>query len=578
MKKNIGLRIKDSGAGNQRAPIITFVVFLTLLITFSFRPLAVSAADDPLRKMVDATVSYFKPLTGKVLSHWTKKVTLNIGAKDSVRKGMRFQILREEAPFLHPVTREPLGELESLVGMLEIKEVGADASTGELIEGNTKEGDKIRLSEIKVNLLFCQSKDTDWHLAESYYRALKESGRFNLIDTSIDTDVPSKVIEEARRLRAEVALLLVAKKSDSGTVLTQRLFWTSDGIQFSELTANIDAALSKKLGSGDAFFKPSGENAQLKLPLPVGAKHLIACDIDGDGKKEIVLDTGKGIGVYTLGVDIQPAHGGLSIENRKIDNILWLDSVDLNGNGRDELIITSMKGDDVESYIYEFNGSEFVLLYHDKVFLRKVDNGLIAQAYSKAEGYEGDVFSIVWEGAYKKGKTLKLPKGVNIYDFVYLEDPRAGRLLLAYDEYGFLNVYDSKDIRIWRSKSDSGGFQNSFTRKAPSVIVDKGEWSVKDRLLRRNNAVLSVKRSPFVAMMKGLGFKKSQIINLRWNGISMQEGVLIDNIEGSLFDYTVEDDKILVLTSPLFGIKAGNILKGENPLQTELFIYKMKGN
>jgi hypothetical protein len=79
-------------------------------------------------------------------------------------------------------------------------------------------------------------------------------------------------------------------------------------------------------------------------------------------------------------------------------------------------------------------------------------------------------------------------------------------------------------------------------------------------------------------MMKSLGFKKSQVRNLWWNGLSMQEGVLVDNIEGTLFDYTVEGDKLFVLASPLFGIKAENILKGENPLQTELFIYKMKGN
>jgi hypothetical protein len=578
MKQNIGSRSKKSGVRNQGSPLIAFVVFLTLLITVYSLPLTVSAADDPLRKMADETMSYFKPLTGKILLIEDKKVTVNIGAKDSLRKGMRFQVLREEAPFRHPVTREPLGDLESLVGKLEIKEVGADVSTGEILEGKAKEGDKLRLSEIKVNVLFCQSKDTDWHLAESYYRTLKESGRFNLIDTSMDTDVPSKVIEEARRLRAEVALLLVAGKADSGTVLTQRLFWTSDGVQFSEVTTNIDAAISKKLGSGDAFFKPSRGDAWLKLDLPVDARHITGCDIDGDGKKEIVLDTGKGIGVYTIGADVQPAHGGLKIENPNIDNILWLDSIDLNGNGRDEIIITSMKGDDVGSYIYEFNGSEFVLLYKDKVFLRKLENGLIAQAYSPAEGFAGDVFSIVWDGAYKKGKILRLPKGVNIYDFVYLEDPRAGRLLLAYDEYGFLNVYNSKDVRIWRSKTDSGGFQTSFTRKAPTILVDKGEWSVKDRLFRRNNEVLSVKRFPFVEMMKSLGFQKAQVKNLWWNGLSMQEGVLIDNIEGALFDYTVDDDKIFVLTSPLFGIKAGNILKGENPLQTELFIYKMRGN
>jgi len=556
---------------------LRYVPFLTFLFVVYWLLPAAFAADNPLNKMRDETMSYFKPLTGKIMMVEGKKVTVNIGAKDSVRKGMRFQIMREEAPFKHPVTKEPLGKLESLAGKFEIKEVSADSSSGEVLEGNAKEGDKIRISEIKVNVLFCQSKDTDWHLADSYYRTLKDSGRFNLLDTSVDTDLPSKAVEEAKRLRAEVALLLVADRTDSGAVLTQRLFWASDGVPFSEVNATIDPAFSREVGLGDTFFKPSGEEAWLTLELPLDARHITACDIDGDGKKEVALASGKGISFYSIGADVQPAHGGLKIESSSIDDILWLDSIDLNGNGRDEIIITSMKRNEVSSYVYEFNGSEFVLLYKDKVFLRRLDSGLIAQAYSQAEGFEGDVFSVVWDGAYKKGNILRLPKGVNIYDFVYFEDPRAGRLLLAYDEYGFLNVYNGKDVRMWRSKTDAGGFLNSFTRKAPTTLVDRGEWSVKDRLFRRNNEILSVKRYPLVEMMRSLGFKKALVKKLWWNGLAMEEGVLIDNIAGTLFDYTVDGDRIMVLASPLFGIKPGNILKGENPLQTELIIYKMKG-
>jgi hypothetical protein len=138
-------------------------------------------------------------------------------------------------------------------------------------------------------------------------------------------------------------------------------------------------------------------------------------------------------------------------------------------------------------------------------------------------------------------------------------------------------VYNGKDVRLWRSKTDAGGFLNSFTRKAPTTLVDRGEWSVKDRLFRRNNEILSVKRYPLVEMMRSLGFKKALVKKLWWNGLAMEEGVLIDNIAGTLFDYTVDGDRIMVLASPLFGIKPGNILKGENPLQTELIIYKMKG-
>jgi hypothetical protein len=244
----------------------------------------------------------------------------------------------------------------------------------------------------------------------------------------------------------------------------------------------------------------------------------------------------------------------------------------------DVATLASIKSAGVVSYIYELKGTEFVPLYKGNIFLRKIGNELIGQAYSKEEGFTGDVFSIIWEGGeFKKGNSLKLPKGINIYDFIYVDDPRAGRLILAYDDKGFLNLYD-KDTRLWRSKTDMGGFLTSFKKLSPAIPVDTGEWSIKDRFFMNNKDVLFVKRIPLIEMVRGLGYKRSQIKTLWWNGLSMEEGVLIDNIKGSLLDYAVAGEKILVLVSPMLGtgIKPENILKGENPLTSILYIYPSK--
>jgi hypothetical protein len=563
--------------GGQKLMVISCSLFLALLFTVYCSLFTAYADDNPLNRMRDETISYFKPMTGKITMIEDKKVVVDIGAKDSVRTGMRFNILREEAPFKHPVTKETLGKLESSVGSLEIKEAGPDSSVGTIMRGDAKEGDKVRISEIKVNILFCQSKDIDWYLADSYYRNLKETGRFNMIDTGIETDDQSKVIEEAKRLHAEVVLLLTATAADSGTLLTQRLLWVSDGLKLAEVNTKIDVAYTKELRFGEEFFRPNKEAAWLEFELPFGARLITTGDINGDGKQEIVLSTGKDIKVYIPGADLQPAFGGSYIGGSNLDEHLWIDTIDLNRNGRDEIIVTSMRGDNVTSYIYEFSGAEFILLYKDNVFLRRIENRLIAQAHSNAEGFEGAVFNIVWEGKYKKGSEIKLPKGVNIYDFIYIDDPQTGRLILAYDEEGFLNLYDSNGVKTWRSKANTGGFLTTFKKSAPSIMVERGEWAIKDRLFLRNKESLFIKRIPLLGLVKGLGYKSSQIKRLWWNGLSMEEGVLIDDIKGSILDYTSAGDKIIVLVSPLFGIKAGNILKGENPLKTMLYIHSIKG-
>jgi len=573
MKQDTSQRIQSKGIF---AKIIKISALFSLL--FALCSSAIVYADDtPLHKMRDEVISYFKPMKGKVTMVEGKKVVFTLGAKDNVKTGMRFSILREGIPFIHPVTKEPLGKLESSIGKLEVKEVGPDQSTGYIITGDAKEGDKIRISESKVSMLFCQSNDIDWYLADSYYRVLKETGRFNMIDTDIETDNPSKVIEEAKKLKAEVALLVTAKAGESETLLTQRLFWANDGMKFSEMEAKVDVAYAKKLRFGEELFISQTGEAWLQFDMPYGARFITIGDIDGDGKQEILLSTGKDIRVYTPGIDLQPALGGVQITGFRSDDHLWVDTIDLNKNGRDEVIITSLSGDDVTSYIYELRGTEFILLYKGNFFLRRLENRLIAQAYSKAEGFDGDVFSIVWDGEYKKGDRIKLPKGVNIYDFVYVDDPHTGRVILAYDEDGFLNIYNEKGIRIWRSKTDMGGFLTTFKKAAPTVMIDRGKWSIKDKLLLRNREVLFVKRVPLFEMAKGLGYKSSQIKNLWWNGLSMEESVLIDDIRGSVIDYAVAGDKIIVLASPMFGIKHENILKGENPLRTMLYIYSMKG-
>jgi hypothetical protein len=534
------------------------------------------AEDNPLDKMRDETVAFFKPMSGKITAVDGGRVTVDIGVRDSVKAGMRFTILREEAAFRHPVTKQPLGNLESLIGQLEISEAGSDKSYGSVIQGTAKDGDKIRISEVKVNLLFCQSKDTDWQMADSYHRKLKETDRFNIIDTDLESDNPSEILNEAKRLKADVALNLISSQGASGAELLQRLFYVSDGRQFSEIKAGVNAALAKDLRFGEEFFKTEKKDASLELDLPMDAKLIATGDIDADGKKEILLSNGKEILFYNLGSDLQPALGGLTIKSSALDDHLWLDTIDLNGNGRDEVVVTSMKGDEIISYIYELKGPELVLLFQEKGFLRRLDKGLIGQAYSRAEGYDGAVSEIFWDGTYKKGPQLKLPVGINIYDFVYLNDSSRGRLTVAYDEKGYVNIYDGSGLKLWQSKTKTGGFLTSFPRPSPSTGPDKGDWTVKDRLIVKDSQVLSVERTPLLKMVKGLGYRNSRIKDLRWNGLSAEDNVLIDDISGPLFDYTVAGDTVIVLTGPLFGIKPGNIMKGENPIKTELYIYPLK--
>ena len=288
---------------------MVFYAFCTMLAFLCLVPSAY-AGENPLDRMTDDVLSYFKPVNGVITKVEGKTGFVNIGGKDAVRKGMRVSIVREEAPFRHPVTKELLGKMESFIGRLEIREVAADSAVGEIVEGAPGEGDKIRISEIRVNILFCQSKGVDWQIADSYYRRLKDTGRFNIIDTAVETEDPAEVIREAKRLQADVALLLTAKKTDKGVFLTRKLFWASDGSKFDEADTAVDAAFAKEMTYGEQFITLPSQEAFLQIDAPGGATLLTICDINGDGKQELIMSFGKDIAAYTYDAELHPAFGG----------------------------------------------------------------------------------------------------------------------------------------------------------------------------------------------------------------------------------------------------------------------------
>jgi hypothetical protein len=571
---------KNNGKSFRKGSVwFAFFLFfiLQVLISGLFSFQVVHAGDSPLPGLTDTTLSFFKAMNGRITRIEDRQVVIDIGNKQGIKTGMRLTVLREQTPFRHPVTKEVLGNIESLTGKLEIQEVSENSSVGIVLEGNAQEGDKVRISEVKVNILFCQSKDVDWQLSEAYHKNLRETGRVTLLDTALETDDPAAALDEAKKLHAEVLLLLSSTTDEKGTVLTQRLFWVSDGEKLTETGVRIDASLEKELRFGEQFFDIKTD-AVLQFDLPLSARFITTGDINGDGRDEIILASDKDIGIYTPGADLKPALGGIRIKGESSDENIWLDVVDLNRNQKDEIIITTMKGDAVTSYIYELQGSEFIALHKDFLFLRSLNDRLFAQAYSPAEGFSGPVFSVSWQdGEYRKGEIVQLPGNINIYDFISYTDPQTGLTVIAYDEDGFLKVYDKQGMLVGKSKEKNGGFLETFKKSSPTTMIDRGTWTVKDRLILRNSTtVLMVKRVPLLGMAKGLGYKRSEIKQMRWTGISMEETSFIDGISGTLLDYTVSGDKVLVLSSPMFGVKAGNILKGDNPLGTVLSIYSIK--
>ena len=560
---------------------------------------SVAALGSSFNSLKEEILAYFAPVTGNISSVDGQSVTIDKGTSAAVKVGMRITVFKEGAPFIHPVTKEPLGNVQAQVGTVDVISVDASSAKGTAITGKPEDfqGAKVKIPARKIRLLFYQG-NIDWYLGDAYYHSLLDSGRFELIDTALLNATPAEVIAEAKAKGAEVALVLNSEEEKTNVEVAQKLYWVTDGKQFSETKTSIHVAMVKQLKFSSGVFAPREGEALLSYKMPFSARRLTVGDFDGNGNPEIVLASGDHIGVYKPDINLKllwefdPAGTG---------EILWIDTIDLKKNGRDAILITtlsngkpvtSMTDDDsfsrsrtagastrVRSYIYVLEGDKFKLIWQaDDILIRKIESGIIAQSFSAGEGFEGKMYAIDYaDGRFKNGSEIKLPQGVNIYDFQYVYAPDGRRALFAWGDNGVLNFYNDKGIRTWVSKEDFGGFADAYKKESGNLMIEKGSWTLKDRLVAYNAEVLAPKRKAMLNFARSIGYSSAELRSFWWNGISVEETSFLEEIGGNILDYTVIGDRLLVLVKPYLLSNAMDLLKGHNPMGITLYIFSTKG-
>ena len=560
---------------------------------------SVAALGSSFNSLKEEILAYFAPVTGNISSVDGQSVTIDKGTSAAVKVGMRITVFKEGAPFIHPVTKEPLGNVQAQVGTVDVISVDASSAKGTAITGKPEDfqGAKVKIPARKIRLLFYQG-NIDWYLGDAYYHSLLDSGRFELIDTALLNATPAEVIAEAKAKGAEVALVLNSEEEKTNVEVAQKLYWVTDGKQFSETKTSIHVAMVKQLKFSSGVFAPREGEALLSYKMPFSARRLTVGDFDGNGNPEIVLASGDHIGVYKPDINLKLLW---EFDPPGTGEILWIDTIDLKKNGRDAILITtlsngkpvtSMTDDDsfsrsrtagastrVRSYIYVLEGDKFKLIWQaDDILIRKIESGIIAQSFSAGEGFEGKMYAIDYaDGRFKNGSEIKLPQGVNIYDFQYVYAPDGRRALFAWGDNGVLNFYNDKGIRTWVSKEDFGGFADAYKKESGNLMIEKGSWTLKDRLVAFNAEVLAPKRKAMLNFARSIGYSSAELRSFWWNGISVEETSFLEEIGGNILDYTVIGDRLLVLVKPYLLSNAMDLLKGHNPMGITLYIFSTKG-
>ncbi len=575
--------------------------YYLLVLIFILTGSTVFAAEgfNPVNKASNSVLDYFQPLQGTISKVDEESVTATFDNGADVKKGMRFSVFREGAPFYHPVTNEVIGKSEDFIGRVELKNILPHEGLQEfsIVEGDVKEGDIVRITSSKIKLAFFQDRKADWNLSERFYKSIKDSGRFIILEKYTPVYEPAHLSGIARELGAEALLMFSTPSKDEEKLLDVKLLWSKDAKIFGEITEVVGSDTLRSLGPDDAFISAAAADTEPWGSYKVDDGRLMAMgDVDGNGDQEFVLSDGNSIKIYSLKDELREMW---HIKGANSEKHLSIDILDMNNNGVAEIFVTSLMDEEgitnidddiinasrrnqakMSSYVIEYDTSEGYRKLADNMafFLRVTGKSLLMQKYA-LRGFGNTVYEAEWNGEkYVPGTPLQLPDGVNIYGFAYVDWQNKGqRNVITYDDNGYLILYDEQGNSIWNSSKSYGKFELTFARKTYSLANATAKWSVRGRLIpvntERGQEIVVVSKLPFVSRVPGLGSRGAEVYSLWWDGASMDEKIMLSEVSGTVSDFWIEGSMLFLVARGDLLSYVKNAVSGELERGSVLYYY-----
>ena len=451
-------------------------VILSCLLVLSLVTVAV-AAEKPLGmkeytsvdQLAAAISSYFPKVQGEVRTVEGDQLTITLGTKDGLQKGVVLTLWRDGKEILHPVTHSVIGRLEEEVGTLEVTVPGETTSTG-VMQKKLKEpmaGDKARITPKKIALALLPLRSEHPEIIQGLAERLKEIGRFTVLDSDKTAAFlsdkkqrdASLIREMGKTFNLDMVLTVEIIPSDSKYLVTAGIFYADDARQLDTIVAMLDLRTKRDaLGEVKPFFAPQKEEKRELADLRFDARLFAAADLEGTGSLQYVFSDGARLHIFKQGTSgwreewvekITYSSGEMQHFN--------LDVADINGDGKPEIFVTGMLNGSVKSYVIEFKEGVYERTADVPGFLRVVSSSrkgsiLIGQGYNPVSFYAGQLKQYVWlDGKYVPTTEFPLPKGVDLYGFAYADAEGTGPLLVALNDKDQLVVYSNGEM-IWKSE------------------------------------------------------------------------------------------------------------------------------
>jgi TolB-like protein len=296
--------------------------------------------------------------------------------------------------------------------------------------------------------------------------------------------------------------------------------------------------------------------------LPFASRGMVVCDGDGDGQNEVFIMTDSSLIAYrvTNGEMRQVATFDLP-RNR---NYLRLNSLDINRNGRHELVIASAQDKDPKSLIVEFDGSGFSIQQDLIPYFLGVLNmppsftpTLVGQKVGRVKYLDSKIHQMIKaSGKFELGPTINLPMGGTVFNTTFLPFEDDYQIIMI-DDYDRMRVFSSTGTMLTVTDETYAGSNLGIEYlSAPlglspvtgdNVPPDKvfiPLRAIPSNLDKDNRFELIISRNISVSAQIFSNYRdypQGEIHSLYWDGVGMSLQWKTTRIKGTVTDYALAD-------------------------------------
>jgi len=509
----------------------------------------------------------FAVVAGVVVMPINDEYIVDLDSRDNLNVGDVLTLVTPGEKIFHPVTREVIGSVDNVVGFLQVTRIYSGYSYAKVLtEGlqpdngiqvkrfeqvpalfvNTTENGRELVRELKVNLPQFQ-----WLADDEADRALLtftlQGETLDVRDQQDNTLHRYKVTKDQQLVSAAGSAQrpAVAGQAKPQPKLLQQVTNTVMGVfgqtnedRFAEMD---EAIIRQKQADRQGIWM--GPN------LGGSPNGVTVADLDGDGIQEtaVVLDNKLVVARIVAGEFNVLAEVPIPIRLQ----VLGIDALDLDGNGRAELYLSALNNYQVSSLVIELVGDSYEIVIENIRWLLRVvafpgqaKASLLAQRKAQSERpFIGEIFHVSRDGdKLLEGDSISLPNKLNVFNFQPFVDDN-NQLHYAYLTNGdYLKVVSAAGVELWESADYFGGSETCYMPRPPNRDEMLPPLCMPQRMVLLPGGEILVAQNDGQRMVQRFRkFKKSRLVAFDWNGFVLLENWRTASQSGYLGDFAVAD-------------------------------------